>query len=186
MEQIRQYQKYMLPLAVLVIIKFVFLPLWQLKEENYRQLAATNYNLEKTIALAGLSQQMHVRAEDMGALLAAAEQYLRQGAESTQLKLDAQAELESLLAKHQLTLSNSSWKEGLGNSEAKLFFYDCNFSGTLANYLQFISELSSSPLNKFYYIQDARLRISDQNAQTSGNVEATLSIGMAVSVGESS
>lgn len=180
MQELHTYQKYLPLLLVLLLANFVLMPLWDAKEENYQQFATTSYNLEKTKALTGLGEQMQSRKTELAALVQQAEKAMVAGSDLTQIKLNAQSNIENLLRSHQLNLANSNWTDGLGEADISTFYYDCSFGGDMLSYLKFLQQFASEPSFASFAIESSRIRVSDQTFEQPGKVDVFLSIKLVV------
>jgi hypothetical protein len=180
MQQLQVYQKYLLPLAVLVLLKFVLVPLWDAKEDNYQQLASSRYNLEKTLALTGLGEQMQLRKTEMTELVSRAEATVVSGTDMTQVKLDAQSAIDNLLRDSALNLTNSNWTDGLGEADITTVFYELSFSGDLLNYLKFLQQFTTDPAYAGMALESSRLRLTQQETAQTTQIDAAISIRLPV------
>lgn len=180
MQQLQMYQKYLLPLAVLLLLKFVLVPLWDAKEEYYQQFASSRYNLEKTLALTGLGEQMQQRKAEMTTLVSHAETAVVSGTDITQVKLNAQSAIDNLLRDSSLNLANSNWTDGLGEEDITIVFYEFSFSGDLLNYLKFLQQFTTEPAYAGMSLESSRLRLTQQDTTQPQQIDASVSIRMPV------
>lgn len=180
MQELMKYKRYLILVAVLVLIKFVWVPLWVTKQENWQQQQKTQSNLNKTRALLALKDEMKARHETMSTRLQQAESGFAQTASITGYKLTAQSKLERLFKHHDIELSNSSWRDGLINDDIQALLLDIRFSGSLKQYLHLLRELQQNVEFANVSLDSNQLSIRGQTAQKLGRVNGRVSLKLAV------
>lgn len=180
MQELIKYKRYLILVGVLVLIKFVWVPLWETKQDNWQQQQKTQSNLNKTRALLALKDEMQVKHEIMVTRLQQAETRFAQTANLTSYKLTAQSGLESLFERYDIELSNSSWRDGLKNDDIQTLLLDIRFSGTLKQYLHLLQELQHNVEFLNVSLDSNQLSIRGQTSDKLGSVNGRVSLKLAV------
>ncbi|QYK00281.1 hypothetical protein [Shewanella psychrotolerans] len=180
MQELIKYKRYLILVAVLVLIKFAWVPLWVSKQENWQQQQQTQSNLNKTRALLALKDEMLTRKTLMAARLKKVESSFAQTASITSYKLTAQSKLESLFKRHSIELNNSSWRDGLKTDDIQTLLLDIRFSGSLKQYLNLLQELQQNEDFANVSLDSNRLTIRGQTSDRLGSVNGSVSLKLAV------
>jgi len=180
MQELMKYKRYLILVGVLVLIKFVWVPLWETKQENWQQQQKTRSNLNKTKALLALKDEMHERQQIMSYRLQEAESHFAQTDNVTSYKLTAQSKLESLFKRHDIELSNSSWRDGLKNDDIQTLLLDIRFEGQVKQYLHLLQELQQNDEFTNVSPESNQMSIRKQTAQKLGSVNGRVSLKLAV------
>lgn len=180
MQELIKYKHYLLVIGLLVLAKFVWVPLWETKEQNWQQQASNQQNLNKTLALLALKQEMAEKQQLMADSLAIAESKFANTNDVTSYKLQAQSELESLFQQNQLTISSSSWRDGLTNGDIQTLLLDIRFTGNLKAYLQLLQQLKVSAELANVSLESNQLTIRGQTQDKLGAVNGQISLKLAV------
>ncbi|GIU46053.1 hypothetical protein [Shewanella algidipiscicola] len=180
MQELIKYKRYLILVAVLVLMKFVWVPLWETKQDNWQQQQQAQSNLNKTRALLALKDEMLVRKTTMSVRLEQAESGFAQTASITSYKLTAQSKLESLFKRHNIELSNSSWRDGLKTNDIQTLLLDIRFTGSLKQYLSLLQELQQNGDFANVSLDSNQLSIRGQTSDKLGSVNGQVSLKLAV------
>ncbi|NRD74686.1 hypothetical protein HQQ94_15945 [Shewanella sp. VB17] len=180
MQEILKYKRYLILVGVLMLMKFVWVPLWQTKQDNWQQQQKNQVNLNKTHGLLALADEMQQKQEIMSTRLQQAESHFAQTQNITRYKLDTQSGLESLFKRHEIELSNSSWREGLISDDIQSLLLDIRFSGSLKQYLHLLHELKQNQDFANVSLDSNQLNIRGQTPAKLGTVNGRVSLKLAV------
>ncbi|WP_394146921.1 hypothetical protein [Shewanella atlantica] len=175
-----KYKRYLILVAVLVLIKFAWVPLWETKQENWQQQQKNQSNLNKTRALLALKDEMQARQETMLKRLQQAELGFAQATNVTSYKLASQSNLERLFKRHDIELSNSSWRDGLKNDDIQTLLLDIRFAGSLKQYLKLLKELQHNAEFANVSLDSNQLSIRGQTEDKLGRVNGRVTLKLAV------
>lgn len=176
----QQYKSYIIVLAILVLARFIWQPMWLNKQENWLQLQYSETAQHKTTALLSLTDEMQQAEQQMQQLLTLAEQKLGDGSNLTQFKLQHQLQLEQLFLQHNLQITLSAWRDGLAEAGVQTLVLDLRFSGKLKHYLNLLMQLQQTAIIPSMVIIEQQLTIRGQTADDMGNVNGNVSIRLAV------
>lgn len=182
MESLIKYQKLLLLLGVLMLAKFVWVPLWESKQTYWQQLSQGQHNLAKMQALITLSTPMAERSAEIAQVQSELEALIPQSDDLTSYKLTAQSELEALFKRHALPLSSTSLRDGIGEQDIHVLLLDLRFNGKLKSYLSLLQEFEQNKAFMNLTVISDQLIIRGQNADSLGLVDGTVSLQLAVKV----
>ncbi|GIU49868.1 hypothetical protein TUM4438_34400 [Shewanella sairae] len=180
MQDLLKYKHYLIMIGILVLAKFVWVPLWDTKEQNWQQQASTQQNLNKTLALLSLKDEMAKKQRQMANSLQLTESKFADTTDVTSYKLTAQSELESLFKHNQLVISSSNWRDGIANDDIQTLLLDIRFTGELKAYLQFLQQLKAKPELSNVSLESNQLTIRGQTKHKLGSVNGQISLKLAV------
>lgn len=175
-----KYRHYFLVIGLLILIKYIWLPLWDSKQENWQNQQSLQSNLNKTLALLAIKQDMSQAHVLMSERLAEAESSLESTNNLISYKLSTQSNLEKLFKRFDIAISNSTWRDGLINEDIQSLFLDIRYSGSLIQYLNFLDALQQGEHYSNITIDTNQISISGQSPQQLGTVNGAMSLSLAV------
>jgi len=180
MQALQPYKGYLPWLALLLLARFIWQPLWTEKSENWQQIQVSQNTLEKTKALLDASEQMKSAQQQISAMVEGAQNKLIPAENLTRVKIDTQQQIEQLFTQHNLTISLSSWRDGIVKTNVQTLVLDLSFSGQLVDYLNLQSDLQAqSPFASMVFVEQ-RLTIRNQNETQLGEISGDVSIRVAI------
>ena len=180
MQELVKYKSYLVLIAALVLAKFVWVPMWDTKQDNWRQQKTIQANLSKTQGLLALRKEMQTRQDVMSSRLANTESQFAQTSNITSYKLTAQSALEKLFKSHDMKLTNSSWRDGLIDDDIQTLLLDIRFTGALKSYLHLLQDLQQKHDFSNISLNANQLSIRGQSESELGNVTGRVSLKLAV------
>lgn len=182
MESLAKYKNLLLFLGVLLLAKFVWVPLWDSKQAYWQQLSQGQHNLAKMQALITLSAPMLERSEQMALLLSEAEGSTPQADELTNYKLATQSAIETLFKRHDLLLASTAWRDGIIEQDIHILLFDLRFNGKLKSYLALLQEFDQNKAFINLTVVNDQLIIRGQTADSLGFVDGNVSLQLAVKI----
>jgi len=182
MQELIKYKHHFLLIGLLILIKYIWLPLWDSKQENWQNQQYLQSNLNKTLALLAIKQDMSQAHVLMSQRLAEAEADLASTDNLISYKLTTQSNLEKLFKRFDIVISNSTWRDGLINEGVQSLFLDIRYSGPLIQYLNFLDVLQQDEHYSNITIDTNQISINGQSSKTLGTVNGAMSLSLAVKV----
>lgn len=178
----QQYKGYLSILLLLVLARFVWQPLWQTKQDSWQQLQYSETAKHKAEKLLGLQAEMQSAEQEMLAILSDAEQKLGRADDITQFKLQTQQRLESVFRQHNLSISLSSWREGVIDNGVQVLVLDLRFSGRVKDYLYLLQQLQQDNELPSMVITEQQLSNNAQSVNSMGETQGRISLRFAAAV----
>jgi hypothetical protein len=182
MAALSKYKKLLIMLGLLLLAKFIWVPVWEHKQNQWAQLSQGQHNLNKTQALIALSEQMKQREEEISWQLASIENLIPETENLASYKLASQNTIESLFQKHNLILDRTAWRDGVNQQNIHKLFFDLHFNGKLKNYLSLTHNLATASALFNISIFEENLNITGQESGTLGQVSGNVSLQLSVKV----
>lgn len=175
----QQYKGYLTVLLLLMIVRFVWQPLWQAKQDNWQQLQFSETARKKAQALLTLETEMQQAQQQIQMLLQAAENNLGKAADLTRYKLQTQQQLEQLFSQHKLQITQSSWRDGLTDEGVQTILLELRFNGQVKDYLRLLQQLQQDGSLPSMVITEQHLSNLGQTGQSMGNTQGRVSLRFA-------
>ncbi len=96
-------------LAVLVAIKFLFVPWYQYQDEQIATLEVNSKKLGRALALQGQQQQLEQEVEKLSSAVASYENLLPSGADKNAVSLAVQSQWQQVFEQHQVEVKLFNW-----------------------------------------------------------------------------
>ncbi|UCX03978.1 hypothetical protein ACRWQL_15595 [Shewanella sp. HL-SH4] len=177
-----KYKHYLLLIGLLILIKYIWLPLWDSKQDNWQNQQYLQSNLNKTRALLAIKQDMSHAHMVMSQRLAEAESGLASTDNLISYKLTTQSNLEKLFKRFDIVISNSTWRDGLIDEGVQSLFLDIRYSGSLIQYLSFLDDLQQGEQYSNITIDTNQINVSGQSADNLGSINGAMSLSLAVKI----
>ncbi|MGI2113424.1 hypothetical protein ACRN9G_07460 [Shewanella frigidimarina] len=182
MQELIKYKRYLFLIGLLILIKYIWQPLWDSKQENWQNQQYLQSNLNKTRALLAIKQDMSQKYSLMSQRLAEAESGLASTDNLISYKLTTQSDLEKLFKQFDISISNSTWRDGLIDEGVQSLFLDIRYSGSLLQYLNFLNNLQQDESYSNITIATNQISISGQSAERLGTINGAMSLSLAVKI----
>jgi hypothetical protein len=182
MASLLKYQKHLLLLGLLMVAKFIWVPLWESKQEHWQLLSQGQHNLAKMKALITISQPMSQRQDEINQQLQQSELLMPSTTDLTTYKLTAQAAIENLFSRYQLSLDRTAWRNGVNERDIHVLLLDLRFNGKLKHYLRLLEELDTSKDFINLIIVRDELNIRSQSQTSLGTVDGQVTLQLAVKI----
>lgn len=180
MQSLEQYKHYLILLLLLVLAKFVWVPLWDSKAEYWQTQQQAERNLVKTQALLLIGGQMSEQQQQMQALVEKLENAMTQTKDITSFKLNIQSQLEKLVKTHQLEISSSDWREGLLKDDIQTLLLDLRLVGKTKHYIEFFAAMQKIPDLRQLVVVSQSFSVRGQNDTSMGSINGQVSVSVSV------
>lgn len=96
-------------MAILVAIKFLFVPWYLYQDEQIQSIEVNNKKLSRALALQGQQQQLENELQKLAAVLTAYEKLLPTGSDKNAVSLSVQSQWQEIFERHQVELALFNW-----------------------------------------------------------------------------
>lgn len=176
----QKYKNYFSILILLLVVKYIWFPLWQGKQEKWIKLHFTEASIAKAESLLVFQDEMELVAQQVSALLADAENKLGKTSDITRYKVQTQQQLEQFFLDNNLQIDLSSWRDGVETQGVQTLVLDLRFSGQLKNFLNLLYQLQNTTDMPAIGIHEQQLTMRSQTATSMGQVDGSISFKLAV------
>jgi len=158
-------------LAILLIARFILVPIFDWQQEQILSLEAKQQRLVKTDDIISRLPQINVKLAELKTTNLQLQARYFEHTSSNAFKLELQQKIEALFSKYELKISNFSWVVEIPNqiSEARA---KISFEGTTANYAMLQLAIAQSP--KLLNVVQWTLQIKRMNSKSLGKVNGSL------------
>ena len=160
MQELKKYQGLLSVLVVLLVAKFVVVPVFDWQESLYQENQANQKKLLKVKRLIEEQDQLLARDTLVSGALDGAEKLIFKVESEAEFKLTQQQFLEELLAKHNLRAENFGWQSGILLDEVniKQLQLQLRFSGSIVDLVNFVAALEQ--LEQRYHVVNFNVNFS--------------------------
>lgn len=179
MDNLTQKPLLILSLLFLVMLKFVWLPSWEEKQlywsrtaELKKSVVKSENLLENISMLKGMNSELATMLKRLSAEFPSAENL-------TKLKLARQQQLEKLFAKHNVSIQQVNWKDGLLDNNVYPLRLDLSVQGELTGFIDMMLELETHSDFNTVTLLDMRMNIDGQSDLKLGSLRGSMSLQFA-------
>jgi hypothetical protein len=171
MEDIKKHAILLSLLAILLIAKFVVVPIFMWQDQILVEIKEQEKKLGKTALLLAKEDGFNRLNQQIEQQLEQAEQLFYPYQTGSAFKLQQQKHFEDLVLEHQLTLSSFSWQANSEDKELQIMRYQVRvrLKGNISRLVSFISALESQKQRVEVY--DFNISMKGQNKQSLGRTK---------------
>jgi len=178
MSELTKYKSPLTFIAILVLAKFVWLPMWDLKEASWQEYKDINNTQAKTLALVGLAEEMQGTHLEAQKILEQVNHQILSTNNLTKFKLTVQAGLGDLFVDYNLNVTTLSWRDGIEADGVKQLFVDLNVNGKMRSFLSISTQLKEKL--KQVELTKLKLNIQRQTEDSLGLARGNLTLKLSV------
>jgi hypothetical protein len=175
-EKLSPYRYYLITVSILIVIKFVFMPIIQWQNSLLADIALLKNKSSKIELLLNNQHETEQLLSTYTAVLKPMANIFNEKRPESDFKLAQQKWLESLMEKHGISIKNTSWQlvSTIESPKVKQFQLKVNFSGKTEDLRRIMQSLESqTPL---VYVNDFLINIKKQSKTRLGSVSGSLTL----------
>jgi hypothetical protein len=175
-EKLSPYRYYLITVSILIVIKFVFMPIIQWQNSLLADIALLKNKSSKIELLLNNQHETEQLLSTYTAVLKPMANIFNEKRPESDFKLAQQKWLESLMEKHGIAIKNTSWQlvSTIESPKVKQFQLKVNFSGKTEDLRRIMQSLESqTPL---VYVNDFLINIKKQSKTRLGSVSGSLTL----------
>jgi hypothetical protein len=175
-EKLSPYRYYLITVSILIVIKFVFMPIIQWQNSLLADIALLKNKSSKIELLLNNQHETEQLLSTYTAVLKPMAHIFNEKRPESDFKLAQQKWLESLMEKHGISIKNTSWQlvSTIESPKVKQFQLKVNFSGKTEDLRRIMQSLESqTPL---VYVNDFLINIKKQSKTRLGSVSGSLTL----------
>lgn|GEM_PF-1962522 len=170
MAELKQHALLLSIILILVIAKFVIVPVFAWQDEILSDITLLDKKQDKITSVLGQQNENKINNEQLNVLISDADKMFFPYQQESAFKLSQQKMLESLLSTHKLKSQNIGWQastllEGLTATRYSIMI---RFSGQTADAIRFMGALESQV--RRIEIKDFNVSLKGQRAENLGQV----------------
>jgi hypothetical protein len=163
-------------LAILILLKFVAVPLFDWQNEQLNNLISLQKRASKSHSVIVNQAQITASQQKITAQLTAINKLFVAYKNEAEFKLVMQQQLEQTIAKNQLQINNSSWLPSIAVANGQLMRHQLRLSikGNMLDFKNLITLLESATPKTA--LKTVNINIKGQNSERLGQVEGTIEL----------
>ncbi|MBE0360565.1 MULTISPECIES: hypothetical protein [Pseudoalteromonas] len=163
-------------LALLIILKFIIVPLFDWQNEQLSQLANLQKRASKSQNVIINQNQISKSQQQINAQLKAINSLFISYKSEAEFKLAMQQQIEQTIASKQLQINTSSWLPSLLVANGQLMRHQLrlNIKGSTLNYIKLITLLENTAPKA--ELKTFNINLNGQNNEQLGRVEGTIEL----------
>jgi len=176
MAELKQYKFLLSLVAVLLLAKFVIVPIYDWQDEKQQNISRLSKKLTKIDSVLSGQSSNHALLDKLRSNTAIASKLFYVFSPEAQFKISQQKHIESMLEKYEIRVSNFGWQpvnklEQLNalNYQAKL-----RFTGKTVNLIKAMTFLESQ--TPYHEISEFNYKIKRQTANNLGTMDARVTL----------
>lgn len=180
MQQLIKNRMLILLLLVLLVIKFIWVPLWDEKQQAWQRIVALEKSAAKSQSLIEQESKIQERSGIIESMLDSIELFIPTTQNMSGLKLQQQQKVEALISSHSLTITQISWNDGLLEQGIQPIYLDIRLSGEVNKLIEFMISLEQSTDFNVYGLESLRMNFNGQSDDKMGNFRGSLMLVLPV------
>lgn len=184
LQELRRHKLALSVIAVLVVIKFLLVPLMEWQEQKVSEIALLESKQNRMQQIFSNQQQLESYQLRLQQRLQEAQRYFLPLKDDSAFQLEQQKWLEARVNEHELKLSNIGWSPKLDMPElnAAVFRAQLSLEGRTLDVINFLQHLHSQ--SHYIEVRDMTINYSRQTARKLGRARVRLNLGFPAREGE--
>ena len=178
MKELKKHQFLLSVVALLIIIKWLYVPIVDWQDERYFEIKQKQNRLSKSSAVLKQSNVYSQKNDLLADSLAIANDIFVEKQDDSLFKLEQQKFVEQMLSKLGLSLTRTVWENALESVEPQIKQYKMKvfFKGRTNDMVRYVTELEKH--KPYIEVNDFIFNINKRNKEPFGSVSGNLTLSL--------